>query len=125
MGSNAAGEGVQSLDVVYLTDPSDVKAPQRLLPQAVTTSQLTRGGTLQIDLNARRLMALESSRLLVYDLNGRPLYDSGFTTGTRLSWRPLTADGRPLANGVYLYAVVARDVFGRIGSQTGTFMVLR
>lgn len=123
-GSDAAGEGVQSLDVVYITEPSPVAAPSRLLPAAVSAARLS-SGTLQVNLNARRLLAMQQARLLVYDLNGRLLHDSGFTTGTRLSWTPQTADGRPLANGVYFYAVIVRDVFGRIGYYVDKFVVLR
>ena len=123
-GSDAAGEGVQSLDVVYITEPSPVAAPSRLLPQAVSAARLS-SGTLQVDLNARRLLAMQRARLMVYDANGRLLHDSGFTTGTRLSWTPQTAGGRPLANGVYFYAVMVQDVFGRIGYYVDKFVVLR
>jgi len=119
------GEGVQSLDVVYITEPSPVPAPSVLLPASVSASQLTPGGELVVELNARRFLALESSRLLVFDASGRLLHDSGFTTRTRLSWTPQTADGRPLANGVYFYAIMAQDVFGRVGYHIGKFAVLR
>jgi len=132
---------VTSVDVVYLSSKcpkednapvpppscglSEVAAPSKLLPAAVTTSQLALGRELKVDLNARRMLALESARLMVYDLNGRLLHDSGFTTSTELSFKPQADYGRALANGVYFYVVMARDVFGRVGYQVNKFVVLR
>lgn len=115
---------VESLDVVYYT-PSEVAPPSRLLPSSLTASQLALGGELKVELSARKMLALEEARLLVYDLNGRMLHDSGFTRGTELRWKPQAADGRTAANGVYLYVVIARDAFGRVGYHAGKFMVLR
>lgn len=123
-GATGDARSVTSLDVVYINDPSEVAAPSRLLPASLTTSQLTLGGELKLAVSARRMLALESARLMVYNLNGQPLYDSGFTSGTELRWRPL-AIGQTVANGVYLYVVMARDVFGRVGYHVGKFIVLR
>lgn len=118
-------ESVSSFDIVYYRDPSDVAAPSNLLPASVTTSQLTPGGELKLDVIARRMLALESTRLMVYDLKGQLLHDSGFTPSTELRWQALTSDNRALANGVYFYVLAAQDVFGRVGYHVGKFVVLR
>jgi hypothetical protein len=138
--SNAAGS-VSSIDVVYLSEQcplikqpgsyypqtcglSQVAAPARLLPAVVATSQ-SASGELKIDINARSMIAYESARLLVYDQSGRQLHDSGFTTSTQLRFKPLAASGREFANGVYLYVIEARDVFGRVGYHVGKVAILR
>jgi hypothetical protein len=69
-------------------------------------------------------LAFDAVQLLVYDLRGRLLYDSGFRRGTRLSWRPLIS-GSNLANGVYLYVIVVRDVLDQVSYQMGKFAWLR
>jgi hypothetical protein len=50
----------------------------------------------------------------VYDLGGRAVYRSGFTAGSTLRWNLLDAQGRLVANGVYLYIVQIRDATGQI-----------
>jgi len=49
----------------------------------------------------------------VYDANGRLVY-AQTTTGAALRWNLARADGRRLANGVYLYAVTVRGANGEI-----------
>jgi len=86
---------------------------------------LVRGGTeLQLSLRASRFSAISETRLLIYNTSGQMVHDTGFVPGTQLSWRPQLA-GRPLANGVYLYVVAVKDVFGRVGYRVGKFTVLR
>jgi len=116
---------VSSIDVVYITEPSPVAAPERLLPQSVTTAQLSLSGEFKLDVNARWMLGLEGTRLQIYNINGQLLHDTGFTWATQLSWNALEALDRPLANGVYFYVVQARDVFGRVGIHVGKFVVLR
>jgi hypothetical protein len=43
----------------------------------------------------------------VFDLSGKLIFDQE-TTGTTLTFRGLGTDGRPLANGAYLYVVTVR-----------------
>ncbi len=50
----------------------------------------------------------------IYSLSGKLVYDSGLVRGTSLRWAGLSNDGRPVANGVYLYVLKARDSYGRI-----------
>jgi len=117
--------GVQSLDLEVIKE--DVVAPPSSLvpPKAASLSLLTAGGQeLRVNLGAQSLSALSESRLMVYNLQGSLLHDSSFVAGTELSWRPL-AMGRPLANGVYLYVIAVKDVFGRVGYQVGKFALLR
>jgi hypothetical protein len=61
----------------------------------------------------------------VYDLSGRIVFDQA-TTGTTLIFRGLSSDGRPLANGVYLYTVAIKGVDGRIMmSEIKKLVILR
>lgn len=49
----------------------------------------------------------------IYDLNSRQIF-SHETAGMRLVWNLNSLSGRPVANGVYLYTVTARDFDGRV-----------
>jgi len=63
--------------------------------------------------------------LTVYDLDGRTVF-SRETAGTSLSWNYLTADGQPVANGVYLYVVTIRGANGQmLRSEVHKLVVLR
>lgn len=61
----------------------------------------------------------------VYSTKGQAVFVSGWQIGNRLSWRPMTMDGRPLANGVYLYVIQGKDALGRVVRTVGKFVVLR
>ena len=54
-------------------------------------------------------------RLEISDLQGLPVFDSAFVTGTALDWTLVDAQGQPVASGVYRYAVTIR---GPQGSRT-------
>jgi hypothetical protein len=61
----------------------------------------------------------------VFDLSGKLVFDQ-HTTGTTLTFRGLGADGRPLANGVYLYIVSVRGIDGStVGSEVRKLVLLR
>ena len=119
--------GVTSIDVEEIK-PNPVPPPDRLVPErpAIGLSLSTAGTAreLRIDLKVSRFTALAQARLLVYSTDGQLLHDTGFKAGTQLRWRPLM-NGRPLANGVYLYVVQMKDVFGRIGTKVGKFALMR
>jgi hypothetical protein len=119
-------ESFSSLDIEEIEE--NVVAPPTI-PEGTTTTALSlsqSGGELRLSVRPSRLSAISEARLLVFNTEGRLLHDSGFApTGQQLRWRPLSADGRPLANGVYLYAVMVRDVFGRVGTQIGKFAWVR
>jgi len=120
------GWGVSSIDIEEIQE-NPVPPPSDLVPPRPTTAGLSlsaAGQGVRFDLLVSRFSALSEARLMVYDLRGSLLHDSGFVPGTSLSWRPMAAQ-RPLANGVYLYVIAAKDVFGRVGYRVGKFALLR
>jgi|GEM_PF-1474478 len=63
--------------------------------------------------------------LTVYDLQGRTVF-ARETAGTTLNWNYLSAEGKPVANGVYLYAVTVKGANGEIlRSEVRKLIVLR
>jgi len=69
---------------------------------------------------------IESIQVEVYDLAGRSIFNSGFLSGRELSWDLLTADGKPVANGVYLYVITARGYDGQlVRSKVQKLVILR
>jgi len=61
----------------------------------------------------------------IFNLNGEKIFAQE-TAGTQLTWNLLTADGRPVANGVYLYVVTIQDANGQIlRSEVRKLIVLR
>jgi hypothetical protein len=67
---------------------------------------------------------IEKSRVQIYNLLGRPIYDSGFVSGSQLRWNPLTTLGRSLANGIYFYVVIAAGENGAT-SAIGKMLLMR
>lgn len=103
-----------------LVKPSPVPAP------AVVFKGLSvSASSLKLSLEPFSPLAYDGVRLMVYDLNGRMVHDTGYVAGTELSWRPLSAGERPLANGVYFYVVEVRDVLGQVARKVGKFTLLR
>lgn len=102
---------------------SNVTPPSALLPSGV--SSLGTNGELRLKLREMRFsVPLESAQLQVFSLSGQLLYDSGPLRTTTLSWKPLM-NGRPLANGVYIYVVTLKDVLGNVARQVNKFVYLR
>ena len=60
------------------------------------------------------LVELRSVQVEVYDLSGQRVYRSAWGTERELRWNLLRDDGHPVANGIYLYVVTARDRDGRL-----------
>ena len=58
-------------------------------------------------------VGIQSVRVQLFDLAGRTVLDEG-ASGRQLRVRLLDAQGRPLANGVYLYVVEVKGVDGRV-----------
>jgi hypothetical protein len=70
--------------------------------------------------------AIESVRLEVFDLGGQKIFDSGPVPGATYKWYLQRDDGRPVANGVYLYLFVTRTPDGReVRSSVGKIAVRR
>ncbi len=62
----------------------------------------------------------------VFNLAGKALFISGWRKGAELDWLALTDDGRPLANGVYLYVVLVRGADGSLmRSRLQKLVILR
>ena len=115
-----AGDGISTIFVDQPIPPSPVAAPQVFIDGLSVSS-----ASVELHVRPFSRFAYEGARLQVFDINGNLLHDSGFTTGTRLTWRPLAADGRPLANGVYLYAVTVQDTLGQYSTKIGKFALVR
>jgi len=114
-----AGDGISTIFVDQPIPPSPVPAP------AVYVDGLSVGSAgVSLSVEPFSRFAYDGARLMVYDINGSLLHDSGFVAGTQLSWRPMSA-GRPLANGVYFYVVAVRDVLGQVSYKVGKFALLR
>jgi hypothetical protein len=70
--------------------------------------------------------AIEGVRLEVFDLRGQKIFDSGPVPGATYKWYLQRDDGRPVANGVYLYLFVTRTPDGReVRSSVGKIAVRR
>lgn len=87
---------------------------------SVALSQTGRGLTLAV--SGQDVAAVG---LTVYDLNGQTIFAQE-TAGTTLSWNYLGQNGRPVANGVYLYVVTVKDASGQtLSSDVRKLVVLR
>lgn len=67
-----------------------------------------------------------SVRLEVFDLSGQRVFSSGPVPGATYKWYLERDDGRPVANGVYLYSIIVRTAEGKeIRSSVGKLSVRR
>ncbi len=64
-------------------------------------------------------------QVMIFNLAGQKLFDSGLVNGRILEWRMLEANGQPLASGVYLYQVSVKDHFGHLNERVGKLVLLR
>ncbi len=81
-----------------------------------------------LDFTAERcaLTAIVSVRLEVFDLSGRKIFSSGPVEGATYKWYLQRDDGRPVANGVYLYIFSVRTADGtELRSSVGKIAVRR
>lgn len=101
-------------------------AASRSEPLAVTGVRarglLQAGQPLMVSVQGR---GIASTTLKVYDLTGRQIA-AVKAQGATLRWQPSARDGRPLANGVYLYVVEVKGYDGRvIRTEVRKLVVLR
>lgn len=62
----------------------------------------------------------------IFSIAGHKLFDSDMQQETtKLEWRMLDQKGRPVPNGVYLYAVTVKDASGKTSKQLGKVAVMR
>jgi hypothetical protein len=126
-------DDVRSLEIRQGKDLflSDVAPDPSALPGAGGASVAVRplvqknGLGYTFRLSGMGLWPMTTINVQVYSTQGRAVFVSGWQLGDRLSWRPLSADGRPLANGVYLYVIQGKDALGRVVRVVGKFIVLR
>lgn len=72
------------------------------------------------------LTAIASVQLEVFDLSGRKIFSSGPVPGATYKWYLQRDDGRPVANGVYLYLFSTQTAEGKeIRSSVGKIAVRR
>lgn len=57
---------------------------------------------------------IAAAQVRMFDLSGRLIYDSGFLPGRQLRWDRHDAQGRQVANGVYLYVLHVRGFHGEV-----------
>ena len=69
---------------------------------------------------------IQDIRVVVYDLSGRVVFDSGWQPGPAFQWNLQDNDGRVVPNGVYLYWIEVRGAGGQVEqSQVDKLVVLR
>ena len=64
-------------------------------------------------------------RLRVFDLLGRPVFESTTPTGNRFRWDLTDSGGDPVPNGLYFYLITAVLDGRTIRSEVGRILVLR
>lgn len=69
---------------------------------------------------------ISSTRVEIYGLSGKLVFDSGFGTGNTVQWKGLDRFGFSVANGVYLYVISVQGAGGQtLRSKVGKLAVLR
>ncbi|MBI1744447.1 hypothetical protein HYR54_15470 [Candidatus Acetothermia bacterium] len=71
-----------------------------------------------------QIQDVQALRIEVFDLSGKRLFDSGLQKTQTLSWPMVNAHGQAVANGAYLYKVMALTKQG-LRSQLGKVIILR
>ena len=65
-------------------------------------------------------------RAEIFSIAGQKLFDSGVQPETTaVDWRMLNRQGRPVPNGVYLYAITVKDASGKTSQHLGKVAVRR
>jgi len=77
---------------------------------ALAVTATTRGQALTFRAQS---VDVTSMRVTIYGLDGRPIF-SGETSGAQLAWPMVTDEGQTVANGTYLYRVMARTSDGQL-----------
>jgi len=69
---------------------------------------------------------IETVQVLVYNLNGELVYESGLVPGCSVTWDLRYAgQATPVANGIYLYSVMAKTGGELIATKVGKLLILR
>jgi hypothetical protein len=79
-----------------------------------------------LELTSCSLTAIASVRVEVFDLSGQRVFSSGPVPGATYKWYLQRDDGRPVANGVYLYVFFVQTADGtEVRSSVGKLAVRR
>lgn len=108
--------------------PPFAPIPAQALPSISNTDLSVKASTIS---NGRAIrfrtegQAIRELDVEVYSLNGKKVFE-GNSRANYLSWRMRDTQGRPVANGVYLYRISGRDVRGNVSrSEIKKIIVLR
>lgn len=81
---------------------------------------------VSLDAASYPLIAVSSVQLEIFDLSGGRVFSSGPVEGATYKWYLQRDDGRPVANGVYLYIFSVRTADGKtVRSSVGKLAVRR
>lgn len=81
---------------------------------------------IDFQLEAKSHSAIASVRLEIFDLSGRKIFSSGPVPGATYKWHLQRDDGRPVANGIYLYVFFTKTADGKeLRSSVGKIAVRR
>ncbi|MBI1742862.1 hypothetical protein HYR54_07310 [Candidatus Acetothermia bacterium] len=69
--------------------------------------------------------SVDALQVSIFSLAGQALFDSGAQKAVTFDWQMLDAKDRPIANGVYLYAVTVTDASGKVSKHFGKLAVMR
>jgi len=100
-----------------------LSAPLSISSLASAPNPVTRTSSVTFSVQGN---GIEDMNVEVYDLSGKNVYSSGFSSGHRLKWNLLTDDGNTVANGVYLYIATVRGAHQEIiRSSVRKLVILR
>lgn len=81
------------------------------------------GRTVRFSVQGRGIFEMH---VQVFNLAGKAIFTSTWQRGSELEWQALTDDGRPVANGVYLYVISVRGADGSLArSRLQKLVILR
>jgi len=105
-----------------IEEVSSTSATKTVVPLALRSWQaLAHRGSVEF----RALgVGIEAIRVDVYNLYGRAVFQSPWTSGSKLQWRP--QPGNTPANGVYIYVITVRGAKGELAnSEIGKLILVR
>lgn len=123
------GESAIALTAPELRDSQGRAVAARLVPGRVSVKGLPAPRmTVSSERASIRFQAegaVESLAVVILDLAGRELFNSGWVYGNTLSWPGQSDRGAAVANGVYLYVVTMKGLEGTTWRKVGKLVVLR
>jgi hypothetical protein len=126
--ANNVGESEIELGGLRLLDAQGRALEAQVIPGRVKVA----GKTLRIAVSTNnagvRFQAegegIEKIQVVIYDLAGQEVYNSGPISGNTFEWT-LQSNKGTVANGIYLYAIAVKGAEGTISSRVGKLAILR